>query len=196
MRGEYNKSVYDRTTWYAFVDESTFLYEKTDLPKRETQEDHLGEPIPNINTDSKPNKKTDRENDLHEKVQAIIARINKHAGTAFRADTKESSRAISARLKSYTLEEALCVVDAMAGKWLSTNMREYYTPITLFREANFEKYLQYARTIKTPTPDTANNPDFKLGKYRYRPQSEFGTYSQYITNCNTYGHTALEQGAD
>jgi len=50
MRGEYNKSVYDRTSWYAFVDESTFLFENLDLPKWETQEDYLGEPIPNINT--------------------------------------------------------------------------------------------------------------------------------------------------
>jgi hypothetical protein len=55
MRGEYNKSVYDRTSWYAFVEESTFLYGIYDLPKWETQDAEKGNPIPNINTDINTN---------------------------------------------------------------------------------------------------------------------------------------------
>jgi len=43
---------------------------------------------------------------------------------------------------------------------------------------------------------TANNPDYKLGKFRYRPQSEFGSYTQYLKNCEQYGHTPKEQGHD
>jgi hypothetical protein len=55
MRGEYNNSSYDRTSWYAFVDESTFLYGHIDLPIWANQDDHLGKPIPNINTDINTN---------------------------------------------------------------------------------------------------------------------------------------------
>lgn len=194
MRGEYNKSVYDRTSWYAFVDESTFLFENSELPKWETQSDQMGKCIPNINTNNKPNEK---HNDLHEKIQAIIARINKHAGTSFRADTKESARMISARLKTYSLDDALRVVDVMAGKWLKTDMKQYYVPTTLFRESNFEKYLQMAgASMPASNTPTANNPDFKLGKFRYRPQSEFGSYTQYLKNCEQYGHTPKEEGHD
>jgi uncharacterized phage protein (TIGR02220 family) len=200
MRGEYNKSVYDRTSWYAFVDEATFLFENIELPKWESQDSGMGTPIPNINTNNKPNNKpNNKEEDLREKIEAIIARINQHAGTSFRADTKESARMISARLKTYTLQEALRVVDAMATKWLKTDMRQHYVPTTLFRESNFEKYLQMASDhipSNTGYVQTANNPDYKLGKFRYRPQSEFGSYTQYLKNCEQYGHTPKEQGHD
>ncbi len=142
-------------------------------------------------------RKEEIDNDLHEKIQAIIARINQHAGTSFRADTKESARMISARLKTYSLDDALRVVDTMAGKWLKTDMRQHYVPTTLFRESNFEKYLQMAgSSMPASNTPTANNPDFKLGKFRYRPQSEFGSYTQYLKNCEQYGHTPTEQGHD
>jgi hypothetical protein len=55
IRGEYNKSIYDRTSWYAFVEESTFLYGNHDLPIWANQDDQRGEPIPNINTDINTN---------------------------------------------------------------------------------------------------------------------------------------------
>lgn len=193
MRGEYNKSVYDRTSWYSFVDESTFLFENLDLPKWETQDSEMGECIPNINTDNKPNKK---HNDLHEKIQAIIGRINHHAGTSFRAETRESNKLISARLKNYSLDDAMCVVDAMAAKWLKTDMKQYYTPVTLFRESNFEKYLQHGKSSMPNRGEHVNDPDYKWGKMRYRPQSEFGSYTQYVKNCNEYGHTPKQEGHD
>ena len=65
MKGNYNKMFYDRTSWYAFVDEDLFLdifsNEKFDLPKKVEYNcpnemsisDQMGEPIPNkyqINT--------------------------------------------------------------------------------------------------------------------------------------------------
>jgi uncharacterized phage protein (TIGR02220 family) len=197
MKGEYNKSVYDRTSWYAFVDESTFLYEQTDLPKWATQDVETGNSIPNINTDNKPNRKTNNKDDVHEKIQTIIARINHHANTSYRAETRESNKLISARLKSYSLEDALCVIDWMSKKWLKTDMAQYFNPVTLFREANFEKYLQNARANNASVGNAhVNNPDYKFGRMRYRPQSEFGSYNQYLKNCTEYGHTAKAEGDD
>lgn len=57
MSGNYNKSAYDRTKWFAFVDESIFLYEEFHLTKRANEFDQTGEPIPDNNTYIKPDKK-------------------------------------------------------------------------------------------------------------------------------------------
>jgi uncharacterized phage protein (TIGR02220 family) len=195
MRGEYNKSVYDRTSWYAFADESTFLFENLDLPKWETQGDDLGEPIPNINTyintDEKPIKK---DVELQAKIQAIIARINGLANTSFKPDNKETQKLISARLKEYSMDELLLVTEYKAASWLKDEkMREYFRPSTLFRPTHFENYLNAARQTGLGDISHVNNPDFKLGAKRYRPREEFATYKQYLENCQKYGHIPQQE---
>lgn len=191
----------------------TFITKKVEV-LLDGQSKNYTETVQNLDSDSLKNRLSPSKNytqDIHidtqtenkknnsvllEKIQTIIARINQHSGAKFRADTRESARMISARLKDYTLEDALRVVDTMASKWLKTDMRQHYVPTTLFRESNFEKYLQFASVSMPANSSTANNPDFKLGKFRYRPQSEFGSHTQYLKNCEQYGHTPKEQGAD
>lgn len=55
--GHYNKSKYDRTLWYAINEESTGLNGPTDRPEGSNITDQPGQPIPDINTDDKPNEK-------------------------------------------------------------------------------------------------------------------------------------------
>ena len=50
VSGSFNKSAYDRTKWYA----PTCPIGKSDLPKRSNENAQKGEPIPDINTDIKP----------------------------------------------------------------------------------------------------------------------------------------------
>lgn len=185
MRGEYNKSVYDRTSWYAFVCESTFLFENLDLPKWETQEDGKGEPIPNINTDSKP----DEKHKDSEQIELLVSKINQVAGTAFKASNKETSKLISARLKEYSLNDLLLVVEHKTAWLKDDKMKEYYRPSTLFRPTHFENYLNAAKQGTLSEGGHKNNPDFKLGAKRYRPREEFATDKQYVENCTKYGHT-------
>lgn len=68
--GNYNKSAYDRTKWYALTDKALALFGlgssifpngQMEETERENGSDRKGEPIPNINTDSKPIDKPDRE---------------------------------------------------------------------------------------------------------------------------------------
>ena len=61
MKGNYNKSAYDRTLWYAFVDEKKWIYNKDEihLQKNVNGNQENCKPIP----DNKPNNKTDRENE-------------------------------------------------------------------------------------------------------------------------------------
>ena len=57
ITGNYNKQNYDRTKWYAITQKgySIFPNGQMDLPKQANGFDHLGKPIPNINTDNKTN---------------------------------------------------------------------------------------------------------------------------------------------
>ena len=54
----YNKSPYDRTKRYTIVDETIYNSSKIDFAKRENETCQKDEPIPDINTDKKPDKKT------------------------------------------------------------------------------------------------------------------------------------------
>jgi len=65
ISGNYNKSAYDRTKWYAFSDESIFLNPKIHLPKTGNGKTENGEPIPDINTDINPDINTEREERTH-----------------------------------------------------------------------------------------------------------------------------------
>ena len=67
LTGNYNKSSYDRTKWYALTAKAFALYGESicpngqmELTKRENGTDQMGRPIPDnkpdINTDSKPDK--------------------------------------------------------------------------------------------------------------------------------------------
>jgi hypothetical protein len=57
ITGNYNQSTYDRTLWYAFLDESIFLGSIIHLPKRENGLSEKGGPIPDIKPDSNTNNK-------------------------------------------------------------------------------------------------------------------------------------------
>lgn len=72
-KGNYNKSAYDRTLWYALTDKAIDFYKgksicqkkEIDLPKKANEFTPQGEPIPDINTDINTDNKTllNEEND-------------------------------------------------------------------------------------------------------------------------------------
>lgn len=69
ITGNYNKSAYDRTKWYAMTEKAFSLFGESILLKgqmesteKANQFDPEGEPIPYINTDDKPDNKPDIKN--------------------------------------------------------------------------------------------------------------------------------------
>ena len=60
MTANYNKSPYDRTLWFAFVDEERWLCQDKNLdsPKQKDTFAEIGTPIPDINTDIIPDNNT------------------------------------------------------------------------------------------------------------------------------------------
>lgn len=59
--GNYNKSAYDRTRWYALAEKGLSIYTKGQMnfADRENENDQEGEPIPDINTDVTTTNKQD-----------------------------------------------------------------------------------------------------------------------------------------
>lgn len=66
LTGNYNKSSYDRTLWYTVSDSCAKKYfpELLDWPKKANELDGVGQPIPDINTNNKPNNNISQQTDL------------------------------------------------------------------------------------------------------------------------------------
>lgn len=103
--GNFNKSSYDRTKWYTITDKSIRQIYTIHLPKLSNGLDTSVQPIPDINTDIKPNiKKYKKEIITSDEVNQIIEFYNDIFQTKYRA-TPDRSKKIKLRLKTYTLDE-------------------------------------------------------------------------------------------
>lgn len=76
-------------------------------------------------------------------IDEIIRYLNLKVGKNYKATTKEYRKHISARLKSgATLDQFKYVIDVKCAEWFNNeNMKQHLNPTTLFREGNFDKYL-------------------------------------------------------
>ena len=65
LTGNYNKSSYDRTLWYTVSDSCAKKYfpELLDWPKKANELDCVGQPIPDINTNNKPDNNISQQTD-------------------------------------------------------------------------------------------------------------------------------------
>lgn len=76
-----------------------------------------------------------------DKYNAILARLNEKAGTAYRATSKATQSHINARLADgFTLDDFYSVIDKKCAEWKGTDMEKYLRPETLFG-SKFENYL-------------------------------------------------------
>ena len=95
------------------------------------------------------------EDKYSEEVKEIIAYLNEKAQTRYRASTPATRKHIVARLKqAYTVTDFKYVIDVKCAEWLGNEWEKYLRPDTLFREGNFEKYLntKMSTVTKTSTP--------------------------------------------
>lgn len=115
IKGNYNQSTFDRTLWYAFVDENKWIEPKSpnEQPKRSAPLDQMGQPIPDILPDIKTRinyvntVKSDNACD-GEQVKNAWNTIAQRWGLAeIRAITEERKKKLKLRLKeqNMTLEQ-------------------------------------------------------------------------------------------
>lgn len=84
-------------------------------------------------------------------VAEVIDKLNSATGCAYKATTKETAKTISGRLsEGYTVDDFKAVIDAKVAEWGSDpTMRKYLTPKTLFRQSNFERYVNALKVSPT-----------------------------------------------
>ncbi|CQR24599.1 phage replication protein [Streptococcus varani] len=90
--------------------------------------------------------------------QDIIDYLNKATGKKFSPQSKANKKLIKARWsEGYRLDDFKKVVDNMAANWAGTEWEKYLQPSTLFRDSNFDKYLNQVPFIqKSNVPEWSN----------------------------------------
>ena len=84
---------------------------------------------------------------LSETTKEVIDRLNKLAGTSYRASSNGTRSKIQARLnEGYTLNDFMTVIENKVRDWKNTDMAKYLRPETLFGN-KFEGYLNQNKKI-------------------------------------------------
>jgi uncharacterized phage protein (TIGR02220 family)/predicted phage replisome organizer len=89
-------------------------------------------------SDKEEEKEEDKEKELY---SSIVSYLNNKAGTKYKATTKNTRKAIHARLSDgFTLDDFKTVIDKKCVEWTGTEFEKYLRPETLFGN-KFEGYL-------------------------------------------------------
>nr|DAI70420.1 MAG TPA: hypothetical protein [Caudoviricetes sp.] len=90
-------------------------------------------------------------------IEGVVAHLNQHAGTHYKATTANTRKLIKARLKEgFTVDEIKLVIDRKCADWLNNpKMAEFLRPETLFGN-KFESYLN-AKPAPQSNPNAYTN---------------------------------------
>ena len=107
VTGNYNKVAYDRTKWYALTDLALSIIQDGDIhfTKQGNGNDQTVKPIPDINTDSKPDSKPDIYSDFEKVIK------QKYLGKKTKA---ARDKVVPKLLKKYSVEELTRCLDRYA----------------------------------------------------------------------------------
>lgn len=100
-----------------------------------------------------------KKKDFGGEVLEVVEYLNIATGRNFKPETKETSKLIIARLKTYGVQDLKDVIDLKTSEWLNDGkMSEYLRPSTLFNESKFETYHQKVKSLQNGTyPKRRNN---------------------------------------
>ncbi|WP_346961085.1 hypothetical protein [Faecalicatena contorta] len=126
VSGNYNSSTYDRTKWYAITEEGYKLFDcgtcicqkgKMDLTEKSNQFDREGEPIPDINTDIKPDNITVSNDTVRQtEVRRCVDEWNRLQGLGIKPVSRLASGtkrydSLVARIKQYGIDDVLVAIE-------------------------------------------------------------------------------------
>lgn len=175
LTGNYNKSSYDRTTWYTLTAKAETLLgvnvhsdepnqeetaDETPAPASATTQDPWGDTA-SATTDQFQLQISEPQAPAQAKepdpVEEIVDHLNQRAGTHYRATTANTRKLVKARLKEgFTVDEIKLVIDRKCAEWLrNPAMVEYLRPETLFGN-KFEGYLN-AKVMPQTNPNAYTN---------------------------------------
>lgn len=110
--------------------------------------------VSDTDTVSVPDTVSEENNKEREIATRVIDHLNSVTGSNYRATSKETMSAISARLRDgFTEDDFYRVIDGRVMAWGSDpKMVQYLRPSTLFRPSKFEEYLNAPLPIKAEAP--------------------------------------------
>ncbi|MFY9379406.1 MAG: conserved phage C-terminal domain-containing protein [Acutalibacteraceae bacterium] len=188
ISGNYNKSAYDRTKWYAFFDESIYLKSEIHFTERSNGNTEKVKPIPDNkpdenNTDNKQHiqvlgfeqKKNLKEDKFKENsivsqakrpntpcIENILSYLNKKTGSNYQTRNQTVKKLIEKHIKAgYTEEDFLTVIEKKSLEWgKDEKMKKFIRPVTLFGN-KFEQYLEEPWADQAPKNQaTYSAPDY------------------------------------
>lgn len=144
ITGNYNKSNYDRTLWYAITKKGYSILQNCEIEETElsNRSDEIVKSIKDIiHTDIITDK---RDNNIY--IHEIVDYLNAVCGTSYKATTAKTQSLIKARIKEgFTIDDFKTVIDKKSREWLGTDYAKYLRPETLFG-TKFESYLNTVET--------------------------------------------------
>ena len=184
IEGNFNKSKYDKTRWFALnfeklselksiaIQYDTGVFQnETRSTQNETHSTQNETTIPKTTTENT----TEIDNILSfEEIepqkdvipyQEIVDYLNLKAGTSYRHSTSSTQKLIRARWnEGFRLDDFKQVIDNMTAKWKGDpKMEQYLRPQTLFG-TKFESYLQITSKTKPKEDDPYDEDDWGFKK--------------------------------
>ena len=153
VTGNYNKSAYDRTKWYALTEKGKCISPTGEMenPNRGNGFTSEGKPIPFSNTLEEP-----EEEPFSEVVKEVVAYFNEIAGTNYKPSSGYIKSLIHARVaEGFTVDDFKTVIYKKTKEWRGTDNAKYIRPQTLFG-TKFESYLNQ---LDTPSKNQTRGAD-------------------------------------
>ncbi|HEY4622565.1 MAG TPA: conserved phage C-terminal domain-containing protein [Solibacillus sp.] len=158
---QFNQFQVDRTKWYkidyeklqSLIDNYKQLYaiDEDDFAQLSASKTFTPTPKPKRNKSNAQNKA------IAKQIDEVLLYLNERASKNFSLKSQANRNFISGRLKEgHSVNDCRLVIDEQVSCWLhDAEMEKYLRPMTLFRPANFESYLNNALSKKykpAPTP--------------------------------------------
>lgn len=177
IAGNYNKSSYDRTKWYAFADEELWFGRKSicpeedyHLPKRENGSAEKGEPIPY----NKPYNKQDNK----PYTNSVFDAWKSHTNLISHKTIKPHESAIKKALKNHSLEEIQSAIKNYAHVLGSQDhFWEYSWTLKDFLTRGLDRFLDEANPIE--------NFKTKKGTSHVRTEADYERMAREILDDDT-----------
>ena len=170
--GNYNKTKYDRTLWYALTAEGISILQQCymDMSLKANASIPNGTSIPNV----RPNSATDCEADVDVHVDTdvavdavaiaenVVAHLNAKTGASFRVTSQIRTLIGDHLTDGYNQDDFMSVIDGMVSAWgHSDKMKANLRPSTLFG-SKFDEYLNVAHNQAT---EPANSGSFDTNDF-------------------------------
>lgn len=152
VSGNFNKSAYDRTKWYAVTDKamenSLSIGQNPPMVRSESANQSAENSQSYISTGKDTGSNTvelpsGAQDDVADEVAEVVAYLNEVAGTSYRPTAKKTRELITARLREgYAVDDFRKVIDVKAAQWKNDpKWSGFLRPSTLFAPSHFDEYL-------------------------------------------------------